>query len=188
MAISPDGRILYLFSPAYGEGVNKSVNGQLALMSTATLHVTAKHNTGFVLNPCGFAVNPNGTSLFESFCGGSVSGPQEFGVKVLNPNTGLIEKSIPFPRGSRGVVFSPGGKWAYVSDNASSQLDVINTKSDRIVRRVSLPGSSQNTAFGSFPIPLDLLSMSPDGRTIYACPGDILSPDRSIEIIPTPRP
>jgi YVTN family beta-propeller protein len=81
---------------------------------------------------------------------------------VINTNTNTLTDTIPIPIGPsdllntpRAVVVAPDGKYAYVSDNSSNLVSVINTATNKVV--LSIP-------VGPNPIGI---TITPNGQYVY---------------------
>src|SRR5438067_1692273 len=71
---------------------------------------------------------------------------------------GSLSPAYPFQPGAEAVVVSPDGKWVYVTNSASSALEIIDATTDQLVARVPVDSG------GYF---LPGLAMSPDGTGLY---------------------
>ena len=62
---------------------------------------------------------------------------------------------IPSPSGTEGIISTPDGKYVLAGNQTSSELVVIDTKKDEIVKKVALDQ------------PPSTLALSPDGKKLY---------------------
>ncbi len=108
MAVSPNGKTLYLYSAPYGGGSGYN-GGQLSILNADTLQVMANRRTGSKLdNPCGFAANPNGSSVYARHSAPEVElrfHHRNWASRCSTPQAGPSRSRLFFRRG-QGVLSS----------------------------------------------------------------------------------
>jgi YVTN family beta-propeller protein len=80
-------------------------------------------------------------------------------VSVIDLKTRRMVGRIPAPNGTEGVVASPDGKWVLVADHTEPVLLVIDAKTDSVVDRIPIKGSSR----GMYKV-----RFTPDGSKVLA--------------------
>jgi YVTN family beta-propeller protein len=76
-------------------------------------------------------------------------------VSIIDPVTNKVVGTITGIEVNHGVAAAPGGSYYYVSDEGRSTLDVVDTKTLKVIRRIPLTGHPNN------------ISISKDGRRVY---------------------
>ena len=76
-------------------------------------------------------------------------------VSVIDPSTNKVVGTITGIEANHGVSAAPDGSRYYVSDEGRSTLDVVDTKTLEVIRRIPLTGHPNN------------ISISKDGRRVY---------------------
>ena len=81
-------------------------------------------------------------------------------VSVLDLKANKMVGKVPAPGGTQGIVASPDGKYVVVADNREPQLLVIDSKTDTVVDKIALEGSTRG-AYKPY--------YTPDGSKIVVC-------------------
>src|SRR5262245_37259781 len=76
-------------------------------------------------------------------------------VHVVNPTTNKVQQTFPIV-GAHGVNFSPDGSRVYVSNEATSTLDVLDQKTGNLIKKVTLSNHPNN------------IGVTKDGRIVVA--------------------
>jgi YVTN family beta-propeller protein len=147
LAISPDGRMLYV--------ADNLSNGVVRLVTLATETYASSATFGAGLIPEAVAVSPDGSKLYVAI-DDPTKGSQDF-IAVLDPHSGApLASSINLGIGAApaGVAFSPDGKAAYVANRGANTVTVIDTASDTVAKLIS--GLESPTA----------IAVTPDGAKV----------------------
>ena len=106
--------------------------------------------------PYGIALSPNGKQLYVAlYSAGGVSHGRAYGLlDDINTTTYAIT-SVRVGYGDSEIAFMPNGKFAYVSDQNSAMVSVVNTTTNQTIKNISV---------GSGPIGI---SVSPNGNYVY---------------------
>jgi YVTN family beta-propeller protein len=203
MELSQDGKTLYIEtgeceesqtspvsgSSGTGQSTSKNIDGSLVILKASDLAVTAHLDTGYTPGECGFAPSPKATFVMETICTVAAEQLREPSsrLEILNPMTGKLEHSVPFTQGARSLVFNPNGDYAYVSNAQGPEIEIFNSRSDRVIRTVSYPVQSFHYRFGPIAELFNLLSISSNGKTIYGCAG-IINQCQNLIVFPVPKP
>jgi YVTN family beta-propeller protein len=91
-------------------------------------------------------------------------------VHVIDPATNRVVGVIEGIEVNHGVAVAPDGERIYVSDEAEATLDVVNSKTLKVTKRIPLSGHPNNIA------------VAPDGKRVYV--GIIQSPG-GVDVIDT---
>ncbi len=81
-------------------------------------------------------------------------------VSVIDTSTNTVTATIPVGHSPIGVVFSPDGTRAYVTNGADDTVSVIDTGANAVVATISL-GNLANNGAPAFP------AITPDGKSLY---------------------
>src|SRR5260370_37015621 len=76
-------------------------------------------------------------------------------VHIIDPVTNKVVGVINGIEVNHGVGVAPDGSRIYVSDEAESSLDVVDSKTLKVIKRIPLTGHPNNMAVGK------------DGRRVY---------------------
>jgi len=161
MAISPDGRLLYVVCQDSNE---------VRIIDTPSGSVAAAVSVGHV--PRGIAMSPDGRKLY-------VTNAWSDTVSVIDTNTREVVQSLPTGFEPSGAVVDRGGTSLYVANRLSNDISVIDLKSGQETKRL-LAGRGAS-----------YLAISPDGKLIYCThiypnPGAFRTPPNSeITVIDT---
>ena len=139
LGFSPNGRLLDVISITSGAAqLVRTADNRLA---RATSYVGRAPHEGFV--------SRDGRTLWVAVRG-------ESHVSVLSVRTGRLLARIPTADGPSKVVFSPGGRLAYVNHVRASEVTVIRVRDRRVIHRIRgvAPRSSDE-------------AISPDGRELW---------------------
>jgi YVTN family beta-propeller protein len=175
LAISPDGKILYVALNLSNRLLEYDLEKQKPLRT-------------FDTGVAPFDVVLTGKKVYVSNWGGrrpdasSVTGPSGHGTRVrVDPvryiaNEGSVSvidlksgKVTEIPAGlhSCAMALTPNGRYLCVANAAGDSVSVIDTRKDKVVETISLrwhPGD----LFGASP---NALTVSRDGKTLYVCNG-----------------
>ncbi len=163
MALSPDGRLLYVVCQDSDEVRVVDAQSGLVINSVPVGHV-----------PRGIVVSPDGQQLF-------VTNAWSDTVSVIDAGTLKVVRSLPTGFEPTGIVIDKPGQTLYVANRLSSDISVIDVKSGEETKRL-LAGTGAS-----------YLALSPDGKLIYAShiypnPGRFRSqPNSEITVIDTER-
>ena len=91
-------------------------------------------------------------------------------VHVIDPATNQVVGTIEGIEVPHGIVIAPGGARIYVTEEPTSTMDAIDSKTLRIVRKVPLSGRPNN------------LAVTADGRKVYV---GIAQPPGAVDVIDT---
>ena len=145
--ISPNGTTMYIVTGASSAGQSLVIFSLAKERSVATIHVPPKATAVYV------ALSRNGETAYESFIA-------DF-LRVLNPNSGKTEATIPQKEGIYGLALSPDGRFLYTAENGSG-VGVIDTLTKKIVGQITVANPA------SLLLSLGQLVISPDGRYLFA--------------------
>jgi len=128
VAVSPDGRYTY---------VTNNGNSTLSIIDTVTHVVVGSTNVG--TGPIGVAVTPNGKYVYVTSPGPIMNNNGFVGntVSVINAATNALVGSITVGTGPIGIALTPDGKFAYVGNNGSDVVSVINTAANTVVSSIA---------------------------------------------------
>jgi len=149
--------------------------GMLVVDPTATpMRIVAEYDQATV-HPNGCGGVETAGKMYINSGGGTPANPlesdlysfqlDEFSPVSSPPNTPA--PSLAFSHDERGFVDSHGatvtrrGRYVWLSDRAANQLVVVDSRTDRVVKKLDLVGN-----LSSDPAP-DLLDVSPAGRRVY---------------------
>jgi DNA-binding beta-propeller fold protein YncE len=168
MAVSADSGTLYLATNSSG-GPSGQSPSTLDVINIQAAHVVETIKQGSVI-PCGLAVNPEDSVLYESFCGAASNyGLNHLSIHVFPVRQGVLERSYSNIAGSaRGLAVSHDGRYLYAALTSSTGVAVISTRTGKEVSRIRLALPGDSTA--------GLLALSPDGHDLYCTSADLLSP------------
>jgi YVTN family beta-propeller protein len=91
-------------------------------------------------------------------------------VHLIDPTTDTIVGEIPDAEVIHGVAAAPDGSHLYLSNESTATLDVVDTKTLRITKKIPLTGQPNNVAIRK------------DGRRAYVA---IQTPDGGVDVIDT---
>lgn len=92
-------------------------------------------------------------------------------VSVIDTSTNTVTASIPVGNGPLGVVFSPDGTRAYVTNGSDDTISVIDTGANSVIATIVL-GTNDNPG---------LPAITPDGKSLYV-PGQ---GNRVVQVVDT---
>jgi len=188
VAVSPDGKNVYVTNANYGR------RGTVSVIDTVMNKVTATVDVGDKYCPCGIAVTPDGKKLY-------VASRDINAVSVIDTATNTITATVPAGKWPMGVAASPDGKNVYVTNRYSNTVSVIDTATNTVIASVKTePGpcgitvnrdgtkiyvancesntisvidTSSNTVTATIPVeewPMGV-AVTPDGTKIYVANG-----------------
>ena len=137
MALSPDGRLIYVVCQSSGE---------LRVVDTTTSKVVASVALGRL--PRGIALSPDGSQIY-------VTNADDDTVSVVDAATLKVTRSLSTGFEPAGVVADHAGATLYVANRLSSDISVIDVKTGQEIKRL-LAGRGSS-----------YLALSPDGSRIY---------------------
>jgi YVTN family beta-propeller protein/VCBS repeat-containing protein len=141
VAVSPDGKRVYV--------ANWSSNS-VSVIATATYAVVATIAVG--PNPFGVAVSPDSSRAYVSNFGSN-------NVSVISTvGTPAVVSTVAVGAQPYGISISPDGSLLYAA-NGNDTVSVINTKTNTVVRTVTVDSAPKTNTHG--------IAVSPDGRQIY---------------------
>ena len=140
LALSPDGTKLYV--------ANYS-SSSVRVMNTATGQPIGNPIAVGAL-PYGLAISPDGSKVYTANSGSNT-------VSVINTTTNQVS-SIAVGSNPFGIAISPDGSVLY-APNANDTVSVINTKTNAIIKTVSIDTAPENQWHN--------IAVSPDGRQLY---------------------
>jgi molecular chaperone DnaK len=179
MALSKDGERAYLAATS-GANSSGNIKSELDVVNLETGAKVATLGQGNLL-PCSVAANPNGKVVYEAFCGGSAHPfDSTTGVKVFDVGTDRLKATIRMSQGTRGMTVTPNGAFLYASAAGTSVLDVVKTSNNSVVKMIAVPTSLRGSV-------LQVISVSPNGHSLYAINFDISSEGRFVSV-KLPRP
>jgi YVTN family beta-propeller protein/VCBS repeat-containing protein len=142
IAVSADGTRVY---------VTNWNSNSVSVINTATNQVVG-NPIAVGANPFGIAISPDGTKLYTANYGsGTVS-------VITNPATSPQVSSVTVGQNPFGLAISPDGSLVYAA-NANDTLSFINTKTNTVVRTVTIDNQPEYQWHS--------IGVSPDGRQIY---------------------
>ena len=154
ITISPDGNTLYV-----NNGFSANPLSVISVASgTATNIATGKNATQL-------AITPNGNFLYVI---NSLSSNPSNSISVINTITKSLLTTINIGSYLEGLVISPDGKKAYVTDFNGSKIYVINTSDNTVSATIATPAHPS------------AISITPDGTNIY-----VIDDANSVEVINT---
>jgi YVTN family beta-propeller protein len=171
MAITPNGKTLY---------VGDWDSGTVTPIRTATNTAGKPIKTGVVPSVVSMAVTPNGKTLYvvnedpPTFAPISTAAVTAGTVTPINTATNIAGPNIKVGVTPGAIVLTPDGKTAYVLNLADGEpgkgtVTPINTATNATGKPIAIKGAS-------FPDTLNLLVISPNGKTIYAVANTTLTP------------
>jgi YVTN family beta-propeller protein len=84
-----------------------------------------------------------------------VPGSDPGSVSVISTRTNTVVVTIHAGVGPFGIAFTPNARWAYVTNDLSTDVSVINTRTSRVVDTIPVVDSPDGVA------------ITPDGRRAY---------------------
>lgn len=144
IAVSPDGRRLYVASEDRGE---------LVLMASDDGRVLTTAPVGGEAE--GTAVSPDGSLVYATSEADHV-------VAVYDTQAGRVRARIQVGERPRNAVFTADGRRAFVPGESDSTVTAIDVASDRVVTRIRLEGENVR--------PMGV-ALSPDGRHLFVTTG-----------------
>jgi YVTN family beta-propeller protein len=163
MALSPDGRLLYVVCQDSDEVRVVDVRSGNVISSIPVGHV-----------PRGIALSPGGRQIY-------ITNAWSDNVSVIDARTLKVVQTLPTGFEPTGIVVDRSGSTLYVANRLSSDISVIDLKAGQEAKRL-LAGRGAS-----------YLALSPDGKLIYAThiypnPGAFRSQSNSeITVIDTAR-
>jgi len=163
MALSPDGRLLYVVCQDSDEVRVVDVRSGNVISSIPVGHV-----------PRGIALSPGGRQIY-------ITNAWSDNVSVIDARTLKVVQTLPTGFEPTGIVVDRSGSTLYVANRLSSDISVIDLKAGQETKRL-LAGRGAS-----------YLALSPDGKLIYAThiypnPGAFRSQSNSeITVIDTAR-
>jgi hypothetical protein len=148
--VAPDGTTVYSWTAIATQSL------QWATVVVRVDAATGATSTFTIKNARAAAMAPNGSLLYAAGDGA---------MYAVSPVTGTIVARWPLAESSAvALAVSPNGSTAYVLGYTPARkvtvvLDVVNLRTGRTVRRISVPGAPS--------LYRGNLSLSPDGRTVY---------------------
>lgn len=125
--ISADGRRLWIRN----KSSSPTENGQVVMMNLADGQTENSHEVGPFHG--GIDLGVSGSKAITTNIGGAA-------VDVIDPNGLAVLKTIKVGAGPHGIRYSPDGKWAYVTATRDNEVDIINMKTLKVVKRIKVKG------------------------------------------------
>lgn len=142
IAISPDGRVLYV--------ANNYDGGAVTILDIATGQPAASVAMGAGAVPTGVAASPDGNKAYLAFAGPDV-------IEVFDLPSKSVIATIPTGATPAGVAVSPDGGKIYVANELGNSVSVIDASTNLVTATLFPPG---------FSTPLGI-AISPDGSRVY---------------------
>jgi gliding motility-associated-like protein len=187
VAVSPDGKYVYITAPA---------NNDVITIDASTYAVLYNTYTSANYSPQGIAVSPDGNTIYvtnenpDNFAGPGT-------VDVISATTHTITSTITAGASPLGIAVSPDGSTIYVTNDGSNTVSVINPVAGTITATiivgenpdaitvshdgsqlyvsvpdapVSVINTATNTVVSNITVGLesDAIAISPDDNTVYA--------------------
>lgn len=144
LGFSPDGTLLSVISVT---------SNAVTIIETATNRVRGTVYVGRAPHEGFFT--PDGRELWVAVRG-------EGYISVIDPVAMRETRRIPTSDGVAMVIFRPDGLYAFVNSSRTAELQVVDTRTDKVVKRIAMPSKfSPNVA------------ASPDGQEVWATLKDI---------------
>ena len=141
MAISPDGRLLYI--------ANNYDGGAVTIRDGTSGQEVASVSAGPGAVPLGVAAGPDGLKAYLTFAGPNV-------IKVFDVPSKSVIATIPVGANPLGVAVAPDGVRVYVANELANSVTVIDTATNQ-VHAILLSGLSAPVG----------IAISPDGSRLY---------------------
>jgi YVTN family beta-propeller protein len=169
IALSASGATAYV-ATNQSSGSNGSLGSQLDVIDLADRKVIATLDQEANINgPCGLVASPTSGILYESTCAASSDVvTANLGLLVFDENTNSFEANIDVKGGLRGIAIAPNGKFVYAAGESSGGVDVIDAATRKVIRHVSVSTPTVQTHFGRLSLGLYDLSISRNGKYLYA--------------------
>jgi len=136
VAVSPDGRRVYITSPQSATNEPASL---AFVIDTATDTVIATVQVGD--GPMGVAVSPDDRKVYVGNTGSDT-------VSVIDTTTNTVVSTIPTGRGPTGVALTPDGSKVYVANDGANTASMINAATNTVT--ATIPVGIFPIAFGIF--------------------------------------
>lgn len=143
VAVSPDGRSLYVASEDTGQAIVIGTDGG----------VRAKLAVGG--EPEGVAASPDGKLVYTT-------SEEESTVAVIDTAAAKVSATIPVGKRPRNAVFAPTGERAYVTGENDGTVAAIDVAGSRVAGTATIEGENAR--------PMGVV-VSPDGSTLYVTTG-----------------
>ena len=145
IALSPDGRTLY---------VTNTAQGLVEVISSATSKVTRTIRVGQL--PWQLAVSPDGKTVY-------VANPDSDQISVISVGSGRVTNSISLAGGPDTLALTPDGSQLWVGGITSAVVTVLNTANDTVVGSINLGGEGPNSGDGYEPTGMALTATPTPG-------------------------
>jgi YVTN family beta-propeller protein len=133
VAVSPDGRLIYVTDPT---------SNQLVVISASSLKIIGRIHTGEL--PWQVLVSGNGHTVY-------VTDTDANAVSVINASTDRITRTFSVNGTPDTLGLTPNGQELWVGQNAAAAVTVINTSTGATVGTVNLGGTEPQSADGFEP-------------------------------------
>ncbi len=137
--------------------VTTEIDKAVAIIDPKTMKIVGSAPTGAEQSHM-MTLLPGGKKLYTSNVGSGT-------VSVIDLPARKVLKIIPVSTNIQRISNSVDGRWVFTSDQAKPELVVIDTKTDEVTRRITLPG----VGYGSTPTPDGkYLLVAMDGQEVVA--------------------
>ena len=116
LAITPDGKKLYVINYANDSNGNPSVPGYISIIDVITNKIVDTISNIGLYGQYNIRISPNGKFAYISNFGSNNFNPIGSTISVLDLYSNLITNTIPLSIQPAGIAFSPNGKTAYVNN------------------------------------------------------------------------
>jgi len=116
LAISPDGKKLYVVNYANDSNGNPSVPGYISIIDVLTNQIIDTIGNIGLYGQYNIRISPNGKFAYISNFGSNNFNPIGSTISVLDLCSNLITNTIPLSIQPAGIAFSPNGETAYVNN------------------------------------------------------------------------
>ena len=168
-ALSVNGNTVYV-ATNQSTGSSGSLDSQLDVIDVTDRKVLATIDQGKKINgPCGLVTSTTRSVLYESTCAAeSGAGEADLGLLIFDEKTNRFEAGIKLNGGFRGIALAPKGNVLYAANDELGGVDLIDVATRKLIEHVSVSTPTIRTRFGPLKTGLYDLSVSRNGRYLYA--------------------
>jgi DNA-binding beta-propeller fold protein YncE len=180
--VSSDGSTVYVATGATFGATD--VDSELQVIDLTTRTVVATVDQGKAVNGvCGLVASSSMAVLYESTCSGTTGDQSQLGLRVFNEKTNLFEPGIKVTGGYRGITLQPGGKVLYAASDDSGGLSLIDTATTKVIGHMAVSTPTVEVLGRTVNPGFDDLSISSNGKRLYASTFALLSGKGSLIVI-----